>query len=54
MSDQQCNKLVLEPPLAAPGDERARLVEADQRFQAALAQLLKEASASKRCRPRWM
>ena len=40
MSDRQRNKLVLEPPLAAPGDERARLVEADQRFQAALAQAI--------------
>ena len=31
----QQNKLVLEPPIAAP-DEHAQLVEADLRFQAAL------------------
>lgn len=31
----QQNKLVSEPPIAAP-DDHARLVEADQRFQAAL------------------
>ena len=35
----QQNKLVLEPPIAAP-DEHARLVEADQRFQAALGQAI--------------
>jgi hypothetical protein len=29
----QGNKLILEPPIAA-SDEHARLVEADQRFQA--------------------
>ena len=33
------NKLVLEPPIAA-ADEHARLVEADQRFQAALGQAI--------------
>jgi hypothetical protein len=31
----QQNKLVSEPPIAAP-DDHAHLVEADQRFQAAL------------------
>ena len=31
----QQNQLVSEPPIAAP-DEHAQLVEADQRFQAAL------------------
>ena len=35
----QQNKLVSEPPLAAP-DEHAQLVEADQRFQAALGQAI--------------
>jgi hypothetical protein len=40
MSDGQRSKLVSEPPLAAPVDEHARLVEADQRFQAALAQAI--------------
>jgi len=35
----QQNKLILEPPIAAP-DEHERLVEADQRFQAALAQAI--------------
>jgi len=40
MSDGQRNKLVSEPPLATPGDEHARLVEADQRFRAALAQAI--------------
>jgi hypothetical protein len=34
------SKLVSEPPIGAPGDERAQLVEADQRFQAALAQAI--------------
>jgi hypothetical protein len=33
----QQNKLVSEPPIAAP-DEHAQLVEADQRFRAALGQ----------------
>jgi len=33
------NKLVSEPPIAAP-DEHAQLVEADQRFQAALGQAI--------------
>jgi hypothetical protein len=33
------NKLILEPPIAA-SDEHARLVEADQRFQAALGQAI--------------
>jgi hypothetical protein len=55
MSDRQRNKLVLEPPLAAPGDERARLVEADQRFQAALAQAIaKGGERVEASRPRWM
>jgi hypothetical protein len=31
----QGNKLILEPPIAA-SEEHARLIEADQRFQAAL------------------
>jgi hypothetical protein len=35
----QQNKLVSEPPIAAP-DEHAQLVEADQRFQAALGQAI--------------
>jgi hypothetical protein len=35
----QRNKLVSEPPIAAP-DEHAQLVEADQRFQAALDQAI--------------
>ena len=35
----QRNKLVLEPPIAA-ADEHAHLVEADQRFQAALGQAI--------------
>jgi hypothetical protein len=35
----QQNKLVSEPPIAAP-DEHAHLVEADQRFQAALGQAI--------------
>ena len=35
----QGNKLILEPPIAAP-DEHEQLVEADQRFQAALAQAI--------------
>jgi hypothetical protein len=35
----QQNKLVSEPPIAAP-DEHARLVEADQRFRAALGQAI--------------
>ena len=35
---EQGNK-ILEPPIAAP-DEHARLVEADQRFQAALGQAI--------------
>jgi hypothetical protein len=48
----QQNKLVSEPPIAAP-DEHAQFVEADQRFRAALAQpLLRELSASRRSRPR--
>jgi hypothetical protein len=48
----QQNKLVSEPPIAAP-DEHAQLVEADQRFQAALDQAIaREASASKPCRLR--
>jgi len=34
------SKLVSEPPIGAPGDERAQLVEADQRFQAALEQAI--------------
>jgi hypothetical protein len=40
MSDGQRSKLVSEPPIGAPGDERAQLVQADQRFQAALAQAI--------------
>jgi hypothetical protein len=32
----QGNKLILEPPIAAAVEEHARLVEADERFQAAL------------------
>ena len=40
MSDGQRSKLVSEPPIGAPGDERAQLVEADQRFQAALEQAI--------------
>jgi hypothetical protein len=44
MSDGQRSKLVSEPPLAAPGDEHARLVEADQRFQVALAQAIAAAA----------
>jgi hypothetical protein len=48
----QQNKLVSEPPIAAP-DDHAHLVEADQRFRAALGQaLLQGASASRRSRPR--
>ena len=35
----QQNKLVSEPPIAAP-DEHAHLVEADERFQAALDQAI--------------
>jgi hypothetical protein len=35
----QGNKLILEPPIAAT-DEHARLVEADERFQAALSQAI--------------
>ena len=35
----QQNKLVSEPPIAAP-DEHARLVEADQRFRASLGQAI--------------
>jgi hypothetical protein len=35
----QGNKLILEPPIAAP-DEHARLVEADQRFQVVLGQAI--------------
>ena len=35
----QQNKLVSAPPVAAP-DEHAQLVEADQRFQAALGQAI--------------
>jgi len=35
----QQNKLVSEPPIAAP-DEHAQLVEADQRFRAALGQAI--------------
>src|SRR5262249_35340265 len=35
----QHNKLISEPPIAAP-DEHAQLVEADQRFQAALGQAI--------------
>src|SRR5262249_43943010 len=35
----QQNKLVSEPPIAAP-DEHAQLVEADQRFRAALCQAI--------------
>jgi hypothetical protein len=35
----QQSKLVSEPPIAAP-DEHAHLVEADQRFQAALGQAI--------------
>jgi len=35
----QQNKLVLEPPIAAP-DEHAQLVKADQRFQAAMAEAI--------------
>ena len=35
----QRNKLVSEPPIAAP-DEHAHLVEADQRFRAALGQAI--------------
>jgi hypothetical protein len=35
----QRNKLVSEPPIAAP-DEHAQLVEADQRFRAALGQAI--------------
>ena len=35
----QQNKLVSDPPIGAP-DEHARLVEADQRFQAALGQAI--------------
>jgi hypothetical protein len=37
----QGNKLILEPPIAAP-DEHARLVEADQRFQVVLGQAIAE------------
>jgi hypothetical protein len=37
---EQQNKLLLEPPLAVPGDEHLQLVKADQRFQAALAQAI--------------
>jgi hypothetical protein len=33
------SKLILEPPIAAP-DEHAQFVEAEQRFQAALAQAI--------------
>jgi hypothetical protein len=40
MSDGQRSKLVSEAPIGAPGDERAQLVEVDQRFQAALAQAI--------------
>jgi hypothetical protein len=40
MSDGQRNKLVSEPPLGAPGDEREQFVKADQRFQAALTQAI--------------
>jgi hypothetical protein len=43
MSDWQQSKLVAEPPLG-PGDEHARLVEADQRFQAALVQAIEAGS----------
>jgi hypothetical protein len=35
----QGNKLILEPPIAAP-DDHARLVEADQRFQVVLGQAI--------------
>ena len=35
----QQNKLVSEPPIAAP-DEHAQFVEADQRFRAALGQAI--------------
>ena len=35
----QQNKLISEPPIAAP-DEHAQLVEADQRFRAALGQAI--------------
>jgi hypothetical protein len=35
----QGRKLISEPPVAAP-DEHARLVEADQRFQAAVGQAI--------------
>ena len=35
----QQNKLVSEPPIAAP-DEHAHLIEADQRFRAALGQAI--------------
>jgi hypothetical protein len=35
----QQNKLVSEPPIAAP-DEHVQLIKADQRFQAALAQAI--------------
>jgi hypothetical protein len=37
----QQNKLVSEPPIAAP-DEHAQFVEADQRFRAALGQAIGE------------
>ena len=36
----QQNKLVSEPPIAAAPDEHAHLVEADQRFRAALGQAI--------------
>jgi len=39
LRDGRQNKLVLEPPIVAP-DEHAQLVEADQRFQAALEQAI--------------
>ena len=35
----QQNKLVLEPPIAAP-DHHAQLVEADERFRAAMAEAI--------------
>ena len=37
---EQQNKLLLEPPIGVPDEQHARLVVADQRFQAALARAI--------------
>jgi len=37
---EQQNKLLLEPPIGVPDEQHARLVAADQRFQASLAQAI--------------